>query len=157
MSRKAKIIGKTAVIVASALVGGGVLVFTQNTGPTDRPNLRSRGTCNHDTIKDAVARALGITVEELETAQEEGKRLNKLAEERGVDLADIEAAIQTTHEEMVRQAVADGTISQEQANQILSGKFRGGHGGRGDNPHPNNRPPVRAAGFPPIAPTMPDM
>ncbi len=63
------------------------------------PNNGPRGDRGNDS--EALADALGITVEELEAAKE------------GVRTAAIE------------QAVADGLITQEQADQILSGEGRG--------------------------------
>lgn len=81
----------------------------------------------------AVAAALGISVEELETAHEDGTRLPELAEELGVDLTDVREAVQAAHEDAVNQAVADGLITQEQADQALNhpGNGFGGRGGRG--------------------------
>ena len=88
--------------------------------------------------KAVVAEALGITTEELEAYHEDSLRLPEIAEELGVDVADVEAAMREVVEEAVNQAVEDGTITQEQADQILSGEGRGfGHNGhrgpRGDN------------------------
>jgi DNA-directed RNA polymerase specialized sigma24 family protein len=131
VSKTTRTIGIAAVVIAVALVGGGALVFAQGGGPTDQPNPHGQGIFDRDAIKEAIAGALGITVDELEAAREEGKRIDELAEELGVDLADVEAAVQAAREEMVQQAVEDGTITQEQADQILSGEFRGGRDGRG--------------------------
>ncbi len=81
----------------------------------------------------AAAAALGISVEELEAARADGTRLPDLAEELGVELADVRTAVQTAREDAINQAVADGLISQEQADQALShpGAGFGGRGGRG--------------------------
>ena len=54
-------------------------------------------------MKAAIADALGITVEELEAAKEDGTRLSELAEELGVDMADVEAAVQEVKEDAVNQ------------------------------------------------------
>ena len=83
---------------------------------------------DRDAMKAVVADALGITVEELEAAHEAGQRLPELAEELGVDIETVEAAVQAAREEAINQAVEDGTITQEQADQILSGEGRNGFG-----------------------------
>lgn len=80
-------------------------------------------------VDEAIAAALGITVEELEAARAEGQTVADLAEELGVDMADVNAAVQAAKEEALAAAVANGDITQEQADRILSGIGR--HGGRG--------------------------
>ncbi len=72
-----------------------------------------------DQIQEAVAEALGISVEELEAAREERKPLHELAEELGVELADVQAALEVARLEAIEQAVADGAISEEMAEQII--------------------------------------
>jgi hypothetical protein len=87
--------------------------------------------------KDALlAKALGITVEELEAAKEDDQRIPDLLEELGIDQETFEANMQAAHEEVVRQAVQDGVITQEQADLMLDNGFRGVHGpgGRGRFP-----------------------
>jgi hypothetical protein len=101
--------------------------------------------------KDTIlTEALGISASELEDALADRKRIPELLEEFGVDPEDFRAAMQTALEEAVQQAVADGVITQDQADQILSGgpgkggferPFRPG-GGRnfgpgGFPPHPS--------------------
>jgi hypothetical protein len=85
-----------------------------------------------------VAEALGITVEELEAARTEGKPLMVLMYELDLEPATVRTALQTAYEEAVQQAVTDGVITQEQADEILEsggpgfggpGRFRGGFGG----------------------------
>jgi hypothetical protein len=81
-----------------------------------------------------------LTTEELEAAQAAGKRLPEIAEEQGVTVAEIEAALQSAFADALAQAVADGTLTQAQADQLLerglNGGFCGrhgkGHGPRGD-------------------------
>lgn len=98
------------------------------------------------------AKALGISVEELQAAREEGKSMQALIEELGLDADTVREAMQTAYEEAVQQAVEDGVITQAQADQFLSGDrgmggFGGGkpgfggrgsgHGGRGWYVQPN--------------------
>lgn len=94
-----------------------------------------------------IAKALGIDSSELEEALADGKRLPELLEEFGVDPAEFREAMQTAFEEAVQQAVTDGAITQEQADQMLSGDpSQGGfHGpsrpGSGRNFGPGGFPP----------------
>lgn len=66
-----------------------------------------------------VAAALGISVEELQAAHEAGKRLPELVAELGLDMETVVADIRTGVEAAIQQAVADGTITQEQADRLL--------------------------------------
>ena len=78
---------------------------------------------------EAAAKVLGMTAEELSTALQSGKTLQNLADEAGVDIEDVRAAIQAAHETELRarvaQAVADGTITQENADWLLEGLDKG--------------------------------
>jgi len=65
------------------------------------------GCGGNDGYQEALADALGVTVEELQ------------------------AAYQTAHEAAIRQAVEEGVLTQEQADQILDGDFTGPRGGLG--------------------------
>jgi hypothetical protein len=87
-----------------------------------------------------LAEALGITEEELEAARSEGKPLMVLMYELELDPATVRTALQTAYEEAIQQAVTDGVITQEQADEILESggpgfggprRFRGGFGGPG--------------------------
>jgi hypothetical protein len=90
--------------------------------------------------KDAIlAEALGMTVEELETALA-SQSLSDLMAERGIDAATLQANAQAAYEAAVQRAVADGVITQAQADEMLNdlsfnlfgrGEFGGHHGGRG--------------------------
>jgi len=86
---------------------------------------------------EILAKALGITVAALETAQEDGKRVPDLLEDLGIDEETFKANMDAAHEDALNQAVAAGVITPEQANQIQAGGFSG-PGGPG-----NNRGPAR--------------
>ena len=92
-----------------------------------------------EAVDAAVAQVLGLSVEELEAAKEAGTRLPELAESLGVDMADVEAAKQAAKQAVVDQAVADGTITQEQAETILSHDGKRGCGERGRGGQRGNR------------------
>jgi len=75
------------------------------------------------------AEALDMTTDELITALQSGKTLEEIADEAGVELQDVQDAIQAAHEEELRtrieQAVADGTMTQEKADWLLEGLEKG--------------------------------
>ncbi len=85
---------------------------------------------DQDTV---LADLLGISAEELAAAKEDGS-VRDLIEASGLSQEDIQAAMQDAHEAAVAQAVADGVITQEQADQLQElpglGGPGGGHGGR---------------------------
>lgn len=101
----------------------------------------------HRALKDYLdrealtAQALGITPEELQAAREAGQSHRELIEELGLDRATLRENMQSAHEAAIQQAVADGVITQEQADQIQSGEGRGkfggprGHGSPGGKGH----------------------
>lgn len=101
----------------------------------------------------AAAEALGMTTEELSAELWAGKTLADIAEEKGVDLVELQASVQaaaqaarvTQMQDAINQAVEAGTITQENADWLLegiqkgfipgfgfAGGGRGGHHGRGD-------------------------
>jgi superoxide dismutase len=73
---------------------------------------------HHEQMQQAVAEALGLTVEELEAARDEGQTLWEIAEEQSVDMAEVGEALKTAGQELLDQASADGTLTQEQADTI---------------------------------------
>ncbi|MCB8975885.1 MAG: hypothetical protein H6657_00460 [Ardenticatenaceae bacterium] len=89
---------------------------------------------SRDDAEAAIAEALGLTVEDLAAAKDEGTRLTDLAEQQGVDMETVMTAVTDARTAAIEAAVADGTITQEQADILLSQDghfFGGGHGGPG--------------------------
>jgi len=96
-----------------------------------------------DAELEAAAKVLGMTADEVSSALQSGKTLQDLADEAGVDIADVQVAIQAVHvtemRERIAQAVEDGTMTQAQADWMLEGLDNGymgggmgfGHGGFG--------------------------
>ncbi len=80
-----------------------------------------------------IAEALGITLTELQAAQDAGQHIPDLLDELGIDHEEFQANLRAAHEAALAQAVADGAITQEQADQISQDGFggRGGPGSRG--------------------------
>jgi hypothetical protein len=79
------------------------------------------------------AEALNMTTDELINALRSGQTLEQLAEEAGVDLQEVQDAIQAARAESMReriqQALDDGTITQEHADWLLEGLDKGFLGG----------------------------
>ncbi|HEX2075115.1 MAG TPA: hypothetical protein VHF92_15130 [Geodermatophilus sp.] len=85
--------------------------------------LGGRGGHHHGGGLDlaAAATALGLSEQDLRTALEaDGTTLAQIAEDRGVAVDDLVAALVRAEEERLADAVADGRITQEQADQRLS-------------------------------------
>ena len=90
-----------------------------------------------------VAEALGLSVDELEAALAGGQSLSDLMTAQGLTAETLQTALQTAYEAAIARAVADGVITQTQADAYLSaspnfGLFGGHHGfggGRGGHEH----------------------
>ena len=94
---------------------------------------------DQDAMKAVVAQTLGLSVADLDAAKEAGKHLPQLAEEQGVDMETVKAAMKAEATRQVNQAVADGTITQTQADRILRRIENGRGPGHGPGPG-RNRP-----------------
>ncbi len=142
-----------ALLVAILIVAGALTAFAQDEKPPHPPH----GWLDGETILAVYAEVLGITPEEVEAAWEEGKTLADLCDELDLDLEEtrsqIDERLQTLRAEAIQQAVADGDISQEQADALLEGNFPlepGWMGGRG---HFKTGPGAgRGAFFPHVGP-----
>ena len=79
------------------------------------------------------AEALNMTTDELINELRNGKTLEEIATEAGVDLQEVQDAIQavraTEFRDHIQQAVTDGTITQEHADWLLEGLEKGFIGG----------------------------
>jgi hypothetical protein len=84
---------------------------------------------------EAAAEALGMTADELFAQLWGGKTLADLAEEKGVDLQDVQDAVRAAGEaafrDAIQQAVEDGTLDEGHAAWLLEGLENGYLGGRG--------------------------
>jgi transposase len=75
------------------------------------------------TMFDTAAKALGLTPEELFAELHAGKSLDEIAEAKGVDVQTVYDAMNVARAEAekqaLQQAVEDGRITQEQADQMI--------------------------------------
>jgi hypothetical protein len=82
---------------------------------------------------EAAAEVLGMTADELSTQLWGGKTMADLAEEAGVDLADVQDAVSAAREaatrEAIEQTVEDGSLTREHADWLLEGLDNGFWGG----------------------------
>ena len=86
---------------------------------------------DRDVLKQAAADTLGISVEEMEAAKEDGT-LQELAEAAGVTREDVRDAVIAARDGMIDDALANGEITAEQAEQLKEKPIRKGrHGGHG--------------------------
>ena len=94
-----------------------------------------RGGLGNGIALQAAAEALGMTTDELINALRGGSTLEELAEEAGVAVEDVQAAIQEARtadlRERIQQAVEAGAITQDHADWLFEGLDSGYIGGRG--------------------------
>ena len=136
-----KITGIALVVVLAVSVVTGTLAFAQsanpgagdateqgapggmrNRGPNfggSRDGQMGRGGEMDETTLEFVADALGLTVEELQAELDAGKRVFEIAEELGIEEADLQEAFKAARIAHIEQAVVDGDLTQEQADAIL--------------------------------------
>ncbi len=67
-----------------------------------------------------IAQALGVTEDELRTAFQDGKSVADVATEKGVSLDTVVKAVIADETTRLAQAVTDGKLTQEQADQRLA-------------------------------------
>lgn len=68
---------------------------------------------------DAQAEALGLAPAELREAMRDGKTLAELAQEKGVSAEQMKEAVVARAREQLQEAVADGNLTQKQADRII--------------------------------------
>lgn len=66
------------------------------------------------------ATALGLTVDELTAARQEGKDMSTLLEEQGLTAEEFQTALQTAYQAALQKALDDGVITQAQMDELLS-------------------------------------
>jgi hypothetical protein len=78
---------------------------------------------------EAAAKALGMTADELSAELWGGKTLAAIAEDKGVDIADVKAAVEAAQiaetKTAINQAVTDGTMTQAKADWLIEGLDKG--------------------------------
>ncbi len=139
-------------LVALLVVGavGGIYVATvsaQTQTPPEQPvpfgsrfmgrgmmgNYRTDdGGLMHDAMIALFAEKIGLSVEVLEEQLSEGQTMYEIATEAGLTLEDVTALMTEARDSALADAVAAGTITQEQADWMktrMNGRFAGGQTG----------------------------
>ena len=101
-------------------IESGITDLLNNRPPEHRGDRRPGQRFNLDgALRDALEDA-GITREEVRTARENGQTIPELLVENGVDLAQLEADLTAQLEDRLSQAVEDGKMSPERAEDLLA-------------------------------------
>jgi hypothetical protein len=103
----------------------------------------------HEAMIAALAETLDLTSEELEARHDAGESMWQIAESEGLSAAEIQDLMLSTHDKALQDAVANGQLTEEQAEwmdahmeQMWSGEYGdGGFGGHcgGGGWHANSR------------------
>lgn len=135
MSKVIKVLGILIVVGAVVAIGVVAVQAQENRPKTPRESGdcecnergggmgRGRGMGNfpigEESVHERLAEALGITEEEFETAIAEGETLLSLAEKYDVDYETLRQVMLEARQEALEEAVAEGKITQEQADWML--------------------------------------
>jgi hypothetical protein len=102
----------------------------------------------HQYMVNAFAEALGVTPEDLQAQLDAGETMWTLAEAKGMTLDEFTALMTEARTTALNQAVADGALTQEQADWMLQRMAQRQAGGYG----PGNCPMHGGATQAPVAP-----
>ena len=131
-----------AIVAAVAALGAGY-AFAQTTPPTPQWGYGMMGGASgagmmggvdvnamhqwmstsggmHNIVWGGLAETLGLTQDELNAELASGKTLTQIAEAKGVSQDELAAALETSAKAGLDKAVADGVLTQEQADSMLS-------------------------------------
>lgn len=137
MNKRIASIAAGAAIVGSGLAGFGLtsaLAQTDETPTTEAPAAEAPadgqtppegciggpGGRHGGPGLEAMAEAIGITEDELQTALQDGSTPAEVAEENGVSRDELIDAVVASIEEHVAQEVEDGELTQEEADEKLA-------------------------------------
>ena len=129
--KKTIIVAFVLAAVVGLVVAGSA--FAQDGNPPFEGKKGTRGDSGVllDYISEAMADALGITVEELEAARQNGG-MRELIQAQGFSQEEMQTLMQEARTAASAAALADGVITQEQIDQMQSyGGKRGGRDGAG--------------------------
>jgi 3-hydroxyacyl-CoA dehydrogenase len=126
-----------AIAALLAAVGVGVVLAQESTPTAETPAEMSVGQGEgpgghggpggrggqrgpHGEHLDVVAEVLGMTTDEVREALASGQTIAELAEAQGVPLQDVADALVAAEAERLQQAVEDGRLTQEEADESLA-------------------------------------
>jgi hypothetical protein len=102
-----------------------VLALGVFTGVAGAQSIQKNTGLLHDYMEKALAEKLGIPLATIETQFDAGKTLYQIALDNGIAQADVPALILEVRTNAINAALADGVITQTQADRMLKS---GGHG-----------------------------
>jgi hypothetical protein len=73
----------------------------------------------HNQMQGAIAKALGMTLDELNAQLRAGKTIAQIAQSKNIDLQKLHDDVQAAHKALIQQAVKDGKLTQAQADAML--------------------------------------
>ncbi|MFN2321696.1 MAG: hypothetical protein ABR510_01880 [Trueperaceae bacterium] len=86
----------------------------------NRAQARLGGTALQAEVDGVVAEGLGLTTDELHALKVEGATIAQIAADRGVELADLEAAFLAARQEAIDALLAEATITDLQAETMAA-------------------------------------
>jgi len=125
MKKVVMIVGVTLLVCAMALGLTGVIAAQEpeeTTPSTESVAGRAWGHIRDgaEVVSQAVQDLLGLTRAEIHAQRVEGKTLSEIAAEQGVSEDGLIDAIVAERTELIEQAVADGELTQEQADWLIA-------------------------------------
>jgi len=139
MKRVHKIVGLALAVATVAAIIGTTAVLAQSPTPDatktgqrpaigeriGRPGMGGPRQGGNTAVNEAIAGALGMTVDELQTARQAGKNVADLAEEKGVALQSVKDAADAAQVAQVKAQieaqVTAGDLTREKADWMLKG------------------------------------
>ena len=169
MAKKIRFLMVTMLVVGalSVVLTGTAFAQDEEPAPAPAPSFGHGGRVMGGQVGlEAAAEVLGMTPDDLALELWGGATLSELAEEKGVDLQEIQDAVSAANDaarrDAIEQAVADEVITREHADWLLEGLekgYLGGHGFRHFGGHAGmrdlgglDRPGTR--GFPGVGPSL---
>jgi hypothetical protein len=118
---------KTMLVVLLVVLALGVFTGVASA----QTSQQSMGTL-HEYMEKALAEKLGVPLATIEAKFDAGQTLYQIALDNGIAQADLPAFMQEVRTKAIQAALADGAITQAQADWMLKNGGRGmGLGGRG--------------------------
>jgi hypothetical protein len=124
-----KVLTVVAVMVVAVVIFGagiyfaqyqnvGAAALSQGYGPSMLGGRGGYGVM-HDYVEEALAAKLGLTEAEIEAQLSAGKSMYQIALDKGIAEADVPALLAEVHKTAFDKAVADGVLTQAQADAML--------------------------------------
>ena len=123
------LVGISVLLVAAVIFGAGFFFAQSNLvsaaglpagfGPGNMMGGRGGQGQMHEYVEQALADKLGITKEEVETSFDSGKTMLQIVTDTGINEADAAALLTDVHKTAFTKALADGLMTQAQADTML--------------------------------------